>query len=226
MRAAVLAFLLIATLSTGYYAHAQRIPKLCRGLRCVNPFCDFECLRSDVGTTSGDLGLDVDVDDAMVPTRKIMLVFMLVDSSSNFDPAQATRWLQIHGFTMLGQTCATDGCDGKYETDGNWRSQGLRCVLCWSRRSARGEFFSFYKSVISAILLIYFILNRWRPSIVMHELDFRGYQKYFDMVGHIGTICKFILETMFKHSLGRWTYCVMDESATGLLSLSLWFVSL
>ena len=58
----------------------------------------------------------------------------------------------------------------------------------------------------------------------MHELDFRNYAKYFDMVSHVGLICKFILETMFKHALGRWTYCVMDESATGLspLSLSLW----
>ena len=52
----------------------------------------------------------------------------------------------------------------------------------------------------------------------------RNYAKYFDMVSHVGCICNFILETMFKHALGRWTYCAMDESATGLssLSLSLW----
>ena len=126
---------------------------------------------------------------------------------------------------MIGQACCHEGCSGVFEYDVSWRS--LRCNVCWIRRSARGEFFSHYKSVVNAILIIYYILHRWRPSVVMHELEFRGFKKYFDMVSHVGCICNFILETMLKHALGRWTYCVMDESATGLppslsLSLSLW----
>ena len=68
MRArALFALILLAFLC--YHAHAVRLPKLCRGLRCTNPFCDFECLRSDSGTTSHDVGLDEEIDDALVPMR-------------------------------------------------------------------------------------------------------------------------------------------------------------
>lgn len=43
------------------------LPKSQRGLRCTNPFCDFECLHATSGSTWGDLGADVDIDEQMVP---------------------------------------------------------------------------------------------------------------------------------------------------------------
>lgn len=80
-----------------------------------------------------------------------------------------------------------------------------------------------YRSVTGAIMLIYMIVNRWRPTCAMTELGFRDRNRYVAMLDHIGSICKFAAEMWFKHNLGRWTYAVVDESATGLKLFGLWF---
>jgi hypothetical protein len=41
------------------------LPKSQRGLRCTNPFCDFECMR-DENCSMGDAGGDTDIDDTTV----------------------------------------------------------------------------------------------------------------------------------------------------------------
>ena len=35
------------------------------------------------------------------------------------------------------------------------------------------------------------------------------------MMDHVGKICQFYLELLFKHSLGRWDLLGVDEAATG-----------
>ena len=126
---------------------------------------------------------------------------------------QATRWLQIHGLSHLGRPC-THECGGIYQFSAKWNL--LRCSVCWAKKSSRGEFFSHYKSIAAAVMLIWAIVKRWRPGATMEEMQFKDRHRYGAMLEHIGTICKFALEIGFKHQLGRWDYAVIDESATGL----------
>ena len=41
------------------------IPKDRRGMRCTNPFCDFECVRME-NCNMGDMGADIDIDEGTV----------------------------------------------------------------------------------------------------------------------------------------------------------------
>ena len=41
------------------------IPKDRRGMRCTDPFCDFECVRME-NCNMGDMGGDIDIDETTV----------------------------------------------------------------------------------------------------------------------------------------------------------------
>ena len=126
---------------------------------------------------------------------------------------QALRWIMLHGLSRVFFPCEHEDCDGVYEAFSNLKL--LRCSICYAKKTARGEFFAHYKELTMAFVLIYMIVNRWRPAIVLNELNFRDKHRFSGMLDNIGRICKFAMETLFKHSLGRWQRCVADESATG-----------
>ena len=119
----------------------------------------------------------------------------------------------IHGLSAIGFPCGHEDCDGVYEVHSNLRQ--LRCNICWAKRTARGEFFAHYKELTSAFVLIYMIVNRWRPAIILNEMGFRDKHRFSGMLDNVGRTCRFAMEMHFKHSLGRWRRCIADESATG-----------
>ena len=138
---------------------------------------------------------------------------------------QILRWLQVHGLTFEGVRCVKAGCKGVFRLatrkrkhkDKETEETLLRCGSCKQEKTARGEFFSCYKTanLHETFQMLYGVAERWRPDQLHQELNIRDRSRFVAMMDHVGKICQFYLELLFKHSLGRWDLLGVDEAATG-----------
>ena len=197
------------------------IPKDRRGMRCTNPFCDFECVRME-NCNMGDMGADIDIDDDIVRCLHACKHGACGNIMHALHALQVIRWLSIHGLSMHGQNCKDSSCSGVMEmvtrSSHGKEIPGLRCSnwRCGSRASARGEFFSLYPLLTEAVMLVYAIARRWTPQHLMAEmLKISSKDRFTDMLNNIGRIATFFTEYLFKHYYGRWELIICDEAATG-----------
>lgn len=136
-------------------------------------------------------------------------------------PLQCTRWLAVHGLSKEGAPCPKTACsDGKLRIDTRdvqRKNLELRCSKCGTWYSANGEFFKNYKRAHfkQAFMLLYGVVNRWRPQLLAHELQLGDRGRITAMIKHAGALATLFLSMLFKHFLGRWRRCVADEAATG-----------
>ena len=138
---------------------------------------------------------------------------------------QILRWLQVHGLTFEGLRCVKAGCEGVFRLatrkrkhkDKETEEMLLRCDSCKQEKTARGEFFSCYKTanLHETFQMLYGVAERWRPDQLRQELNIRDRTRIVAMLDNVGKICQFYLELFFKHSLGRWELLGVDEAATG-----------
>ena len=138
---------------------------------------------------------------------------------------QILRWLQVHGLTFEGLRCVKAGCEGVFRLatrkrkhkDKETEEMLLRCDSCKQEKTARGEFFSCYKTanLHETFQMLHGVAERWRPDQLRQELNIRDRTRIVAMLDNVGKICQFYLELFFKHSLGRWDLLGVDEAATG-----------
>ena len=131
----------------------------------------------------------------------------------------------MHGLTFEGLRCVKAGCEGVFRLatrkrkhkDKETEETLLRCGSCKQEKTARGEFFSCYKTanLHETFQMLYGVAERWRPDQLRQELNIRAKSRSVAMMDHVGKICQFYLELFFKHSLGRWERLGVDEAATG-----------